>query len=234
MTMPKGAIVIDAFLQFNLSDSAVGKPITLTPDVWYGVNDDVTVGLVHSSLGATGVLGSIASGGSADALCLTGSGSGCTSIYNKVGGDVRYRLKAPFAFDGGIYANSISPFHLSLKVGIDGRWRFDKISVEVQPNLFIGVTGRGDARANADVLTLPGTASYMIDPKIELAGQLAIVVPFENTGTLYAVGLAVAARYHPEPRYGVGLIFALPAVVGGGSLTGVDARTLVIGGSYAM
>ena len=230
MTIPKGGIVIDGFLEINLSSDAAFKPVSISPDVWYGATNDITVGLVHSSVGANGLLGGVT-----DSLCLTGSGGGCSSLYPTTGADVRYRLKAPFTFDGGLYARQTSPFQLALKGGVDGRWHFDKITVEAEPNLFLAVTDR-DAmvRPNRDTLTLPGTASYPVAPNIDVAGQLAVVLPFEDTGALFEISLAVAARFHPQPKLGVGLVLALPALIGGSTLkTGFTTRTLELGGSYA-
>jgi hypothetical protein len=231
LTIPKGKGVVDAFVEINLSSDAAFKPVSITPDLWYGVTDDVTLGLVHSKVGATGVLGGVS-----DSLCLTGSSGGCGSFYPDAGADVRFRLKAPWTFDGGLYATQIqSPFHLDIKAGAGARWLFDKLAVEFQPNLFIAITDRGAmVKPNRDVLTVPGTASYPITPQFDVAGQLALGLPFEDAGSLFAFSLAVAGRFHPDPRYGVGLIFALPAVVGGGTLkTGFDIRTVTIGGSYA-
>jgi hypothetical protein len=65
LTMPKGKLLVDAFVELNLSKDNAFKPVSISPDVWYGVTNDLTLGLVHSSIGATGVIGGVG-----DALCI--------------------------------------------------------------------------------------------------------------------------------------------------------------------
>ncbi|HUJ62905.1 MAG TPA: hypothetical protein VLX92_30590 [Kofleriaceae bacterium] len=229
LTLPKGKIVIDAFLEINLSSNAVGKPVSLAPDIWYGVTDDLTVGLVHSYVGETGFLGV-----TGDGLCFTGSSSGCPNFYQDVGADVRYRLAAPWAVDAGLYIDDTSPFVLALKAGVSGRWRFGKAAVEVQPNLVIGLTNRDKGALN-ELLSIPVTGMYDVTDKIDVAAQTGIQLPFENTGDLFHVPLSLAARYHISPQLSAGLVFTLNDLLGGNKVdTGVDARTIVLGGSYAI
>src|SRR3954470_25033757 len=79
LTLPKGRVLLDAFVEINLSTDQAFKPVSLSPDIWYGATDDVTVGLVHSGVGRSGFIGGIA-----DSLCLTGSDNGCSDVYNEV------------------------------------------------------------------------------------------------------------------------------------------------------
>src|SRR3954463_14923560 len=124
-TLPKGKLALDAFVEMNLSSDQAFKPVSLSPDLWYGLTDDITLGLVHSFVGQTGFLGK-----SGDSLCLTGSDNGCAHVYNNVGIDGRIRIKKPFAVDVGLYINSISdPFQLAAKLGIDGRWVWGKLAL---------------------------------------------------------------------------------------------------------
>jgi hypothetical protein len=229
--MPKGAIVLNGFLEVNLSDSRVGKPISLTPDAWYGATDELTVGFIHSTVGQTGFLGGVG-----DSLCLTGSGDGgCIDFYRGLGIDGRYKLpQAPLSADAGLYINSLDPFALGLKLGGVGGWRFGKAAVEVQPNLFFTVVGRDDVPLK-DTLFLPATGSYEVAPKIEVAAQLGLVLPFENTGDLWAIPLSLAARYQIDEHLSAGIVLSLPALLGGSAqLNGIDARTLTLGGTYAL
>src|SRR5690242_12610808 len=80
MVLPKGRVLLDAFAEINLSSGAVFKPFSLTPDLWYGLTPEVTVGLVHSRVGQIGFMGN-----AGDSLCLTGSSSGCPDFYKNVG-----------------------------------------------------------------------------------------------------------------------------------------------------
>jgi hypothetical protein len=238
VTLPKGRALLDAYLGFNLVSGAEAKPISLSPDVWYGVTDDLTVGLVHSAVGGSGFMGFVGT-----SLCLTGTDNGCAKLYDNFGVDARYKLKTgnlAYAADGGLYVLSFDPdFRLAVKLGLVARWQQDKIAVEVSPNLFIGATGRTigegatEVTVNGETLNLPITGLYAVTPKISAALQLGAVVPFENTGDTYRIPLSIGGFFQVNESINVNLAFSLLAVAGGGSATGFDNRTLTLGGTYA-
>ena len=235
-TLPKGKLLLDAFVEMNLSKDLAFKPVSLAPDLWYGATDDLTLGVVHSGESRTGFLGGIG-----DSVCLTGSDNGCAHVYNNVGLDGRIRIKKPFAVDVGLYINSISdPFQLAAKLGIDGRWVWGKLAVEAQPSIFIGLTNREPkdamgnpvpSAANTETLYVPVTASYLVAPKFDLALQAGLVLPFTEPGDNWAIPLSLAARYAISNQFGLGLAFTFPELIGGNSTA--DARSLTLGGSYA-
>ena len=240
-TLPKGKLVLDAFVEMNLSSGEAFKPVSITPDLWYGVNDDVTIGLVHSGVGATGFLDA-----NGNSLCITGSGNGCPHVYNNVGLDGRIRIAKPWAVDVGLYINSISdPFQLAVKLGIDGRWTWNKVALEVQPSFFLGLTNREPVTTgtggttstislaqNTETLYVPATLSYLVAPKFDLALQAGLYLPFTNTSQIWAIPLAIGARYAVSAKFGLGLAFSFPELIGGSTST-ASARTLLLGGSYA-
>jgi len=232
-TLPKGKLLLDAFVEMNLSSGAAFKPVSISPDLWYGVTDDVTIGLVHSGIGATGFLEA-----AGNSLCITGTDNGCAHFYNNVGLDGRIRIAKPWAVDVGLYINSISdPFQLAAKLGIDGRWTWNKVALELQPSLFLGLTNREPAAGmvavatNTETLYVPATLSYLVAPKFDLALQAGLVLPFTKTSDTWAIPLSIAARYAVSPKFGLGLAFTFPELIGGTSTA--KARTLLLGGSYA-
>jgi hypothetical protein len=234
--VPKGKLVLDAQLEINLSSDNAFKPVSLSPDLWYGVTDDITLGLVHSSLGETGLIGA-----AGDSLCLTGSSDGCAHVYNKVGLDGRIRLVRPLALDVGLYVNSFAdPFHLDAKIGLDARWAWNKLSLELQPSFFIGLTNRNpkDAMGNAlpkeadtETLFIPATVAYRVVPKADLALQAGLVLPFTDTSNTWSVPISIAARFAATPKLGIGLAFTFLDLIGGTSTA--DDRSLTLGGTYA-
>jgi hypothetical protein len=238
VTLPKGRVLLDAYLEMNLVSGSEFKPFSLSPDLWYGVTDDITVGLVHSAVGGSGFIGGVG-----ESLCLAGTGGGCADVYHNFGVDARYKLKTgnlAYAAEGGLYVASFDPeFVMAVKLGAVARWQQGKIAAEVSPNLFIGVTGRtvgegaAEVTVNGETLNLPITGLYEITPKISAALQLGAVVPFENTGDTYRIPLSIGGHFAVNESINVNLAFSLLAVAGGGSATGFDARTLTLGGTYA-
>jgi hypothetical protein len=236
VVLPKGRLVLDAYIPINLSADAVGKPISISPDLWYGVTDDITVGLIHSGLGRTGVMGSVGT-----ALCLTGSDNGCAKVYDNAGVEVRYKLKSgplAYAVDGGLHASSFDPFTLSLKVGLVGRWAKDKIAVDFAPNVSIGLTERSQdvlgvsITTNPDVLSIPVTGSYEVAPKAAVSLQVAPVIPFEDTGDTWSVPLSIGGHYAVNESLTATLAFTFPRLIAGSSGS-ADYRVITLGGTYA-
>jgi len=237
LTLPRGRVLLDAFLEINLSDGLAGKPISLSPDVWYGATDELTVGLVHSSLGTTGFIGGVG-----QALCLSGDANGCDGVYPGAGVEVRYKLKPrefAWAVSGGLYAQDFDPLQLAIKLGAVGRWEQGKLAVELAPSLFVGFTHRdvdlanNVLRSNGETLLVPVTGFYTVAPKIAVALQLGLVLPFEHTGDNYAVPVSISGHYQIDNSASVNLALALPRLVAGSPLDGVDARSITLGGTYA-
>jgi hypothetical protein len=235
LVVPKGSLQLDAFVELDLSSGEAFHAVSVSPDLWYGVTDDLTLGLVHSTTGATGFIGGIE-----DSICV---GQACEHVYPDVGLDARYQLARPLALDVGVYAVDTDPFQLAVKLGIAGRWAWGKLSLETQLSLFIGLTNRNPTVAvpappvppapNTEDLFLPITVAYLVAPRVDLALQPGLVLPFTQTGDTWAIPLAIAVRFAATPRFGIGLAFSFLDLIGGGKGTGVDARSLTLGGTYA-
>lgn len=240
LTLQKGRAVLNAYLAIGLSSGAAFKPVSLSPDLWYGATDDLTVGLVHSAVGTTGFIGAF---GGAESLCLTGTSGLCGSVYHNVGVEGRYKLKMSsiaFAVDGGLYALQIQdPRLIDIKLGAVGRWHQGPLAVEASPSVFVALTNRSvntngvDVTFNRDILSLPGTVLYTLNPMITVAAQVGLVLPLEDAGNTYAFPLSIGAFYRVNDDANVTLAFSLPRLIAGTSPSGIDARSLTLGGSYA-
>ncbi len=233
LTLPKGRLLLETFLEIGLSTGAVGKPISLSPDLWYGYDDKITIGLLHSGLGTTGFLGE-----PNHSLCLTtGAENGCNDVYRNVELEGRYQLQARalgfgWAAAGGLeIVNLSNPFELSLKAGAVGRWHQGLLAVEVQPSLLVALTERN---TNHDELLLPITGLYELTPIIAVSAQIGVVLPFEHTGESYRVPLSLGGHYHVNESLAVTLAFSLPFLITGAPVGGFDGRSLILGGTYAL
>ncbi len=230
MTVPAKQGVLHALIEMNLSKDAAFKPVSIAPDLWYGATEKLTLGLVHSGRAAGGFLGSVG-----DGLCITGEDNGCAKVYDQAGLLVRYHLKdGPFtvAADGGFLIGSFDPFTLGLKLGIAARWHKDKLAVDLAPNLVLGLNERDGG--NRERINLPVTLSYAVAPRIALAAQTGIASPLEDLSDNFVVPLSLGAQILATDKVFVDLAFSLPALLGGNDdVTGVDARSLTVGGGYA-
>lgn len=231
LTLPRGRVLLSAFAELNLSSDAVGKPFSLSPDLWYGVTDELTVGLVHSVAGRTGFASGLGS-----ALCLSGTSGNCARVYDNVGVDVRYALTTgafAWAIDGGLLAQGFDPLRLALKLGAAGRWHADALAVELEPAVFVGLTNRD---LNEDALSLPITGLYAFAPKLSGSLQTGVILPLEHTGDGWAIPLSLGAHYLATAQLRLSLALSLTHVVGGDrwkGASGFDGRSLTLGGAYA-
>jgi opacity protein-like surface antigen len=230
LTLPGGKVFLDAFLEVNLSKDFAFKPVSIAPDIWYGVSDDLTLGLIHSSRGATGLFG-----GSGDGLCLTGKTKGCPHVYDNIGLDARYHLVRQgiltLAADGGLYAMTFDPFKLDLKLGAIARLQSGAFSFELGPNIFIGLNKR--SAGNKEVLAVPATFMYAVVPKVGIAAQFGLLVPFADT-SLTMFGGSLGVQYFATDKLMLDAVFSLPALAGGSKVAdGMDMRTFTLGVGYA-
>lgn len=242
LTLPAGKIFAQAFAEVSLSKDAAFEPFSIAPDIWYGVMDELSVGLVHSGRASTGLYGIPGNG-----LCLSGESGNCARVYDNIGLDARYHLYREggitLSADGGLFAQSFDPFTMSLKVGAIGRWESGAMSVELGPNLFVGLTQRSPEEGmveitagNKEIFYFPATFMYALSPRLGLAGQLGAIVPFESAGDVYMIGASVGAQYMATENILVDAAFSLPALVSGDAIPfdAADLRTITLGVGYAM
>jgi opacity protein-like surface antigen len=243
MTLPGGRFFVQGFAEINLSTDAAFEPFSIAPDLWYGVNDQITVGLVHSGRASTGLYGPVGNG-----LCLTGEEGGCPDVYGNIGIDGRYHFYRgsgmTLSAEGGLFAGPFDPFTAALKLGVVGRWQAGAIAIDLAPNLFVGLSEREPEEGadvtigtnNKEILNLPITALYMLSSQIGLALQLGAVIPMQETGDLYTVGISLGGQYMLSDRMMIDAAFSLPMLVKGDAYEGVDAfdvRTFTLGFGYA-
>ena len=220
MILPKGKLKVDFSVNVNLSKDLVGKPINITPDVWYGVAPKLEVGLAHSSYGLTGFWGLDSTGGG---LCVTGEDNGCAKFYDgPVGVLAHYALvegDLTVAADGGVVIGSLDPFELSLKAGVRGVKAMDKLMIGFAPFIALGLTER-DA-GNKEYIGVPVDVNYIVNEKIGAGVQVGIFGPLDGFGDAFIVPLSLAGMYQVNESITAGASFTLHRVTGG-TPDGVD------------
>ena len=245
MTLPGGKFYVNAVVETNLASGAAGKPISVAPDLWYGASDKLTLGLVHSSRGATGFLTGFVNG-----LCFRGgSGGACAGglgdIYTTAGAEARIAISEggfALALPIGVYASAFKPdVVLSGKIGLIGRWQAGSIALELQPTLFAGITDRKIDMAgtkvsnNEERFGLPLTLFFKLSPAFALAAQTGITMVVEHAKDTYQVPVALGLAWWVSPRFSIDAAFGLAAVVDANSMTKpFDGRNLTLGVGYGM
>lgn len=237
MTLPERQLYLQAFVPINLSTDAAFQPVSLAPDVWYGFNKDLTLGLTHSRHAADGFFGGPGAG-----LCFVGEDNGCPNVIANTAIQARYHLpveQLPLAAEGGLVISSYDPFELALKLGAVGRYDIGELTASFALNVFFGLSGRtaddgmgGEVTANGETINLPISVTYAVTPELSVGGQTGLGLPLQNTGDAYFVPLAVGGRYLVSPKIHADLVFSLPFLISGAEPNAFDVRVLTLGGGY--
>ncbi|MEZ4366356.1 MAG: hypothetical protein R2939_08705 [Kofleriaceae bacterium] len=225
LTRAKGMIEVDADLYINLSKDRVGEPLGLAPDIHYGVDDRLTVSLIHDR-----------------GLCLSGEDKGCAKVYDDVGVRATYGLSSSealaLAVHGELKIASIDGGTLALPIGARARFNSGKIGVYADPTISLGLTDR-DA-GNPDSLALPISIAYQTSPELlvhldtGLGGFLGTsldgAAQLDNLGDTFAVPLGVGALYTVSTKLDVGARLTFPYLFGSelANDIGIDSRVLYL------
>jgi hypothetical protein len=246
LVLGAGKIVIaGSTLNINMSADAVGKPISLAPSVWYGVNEKLSVGLIHDG-GTTMytprpavrsftavILGMPITAAAGAGICITGEENGCPKFYDNVGVDALYSItadKLSIAGHGGLDVGSFDPFTLSLRAGVLGRYMAsDKLAIVFDPRIKIGLTERD---FNKEALDVPVWAWFMASDKLGVYLHTGINGPLDGFGDAFSIPVGVGASFMASDKLSVGGDFHFPNLAGKGS--SADGRLLGVRAAYSL
>ncbi len=161
--MPKGSFELTgdparpAMAGVGLSQGSFGKPIWLAPHFYWGVSDDVAIGISHQR-----------------GLCF----NECGNAYNDAGFDLMLWLTGSETFEldlhAGVPISSFDPFVVGLQGGVLGRLNLGQITALVfDPSVYVGFSQR--RAGNRESLLLPFWFYFQATESI---------VPFVGSGLL--------------------------------------------------
>jgi hypothetical protein len=228
-----GTIAINGLLGLNMSKELVMKPVTLSPDVYFAVNDMLQIGIVH-----TWPLRDQTPAGLGASICLGGEERGCSKLYDNVGIDVLYALLN--SANGGTIDLSAhvaywiqqlsDPMLSSIGLGVRGKLHIsDILALQFDPQIYIGVNKRDEG--NKQMLFIPVELQYQLQPMLALALQTGIWGSTEEFGDNYRAPLGILALYNVSPMLDVGARFSFDNLLGAkpdGAPGRADARTLAV------
>ena len=241
LTLGTGHLVIaGSTLNIDLSKGAVGKPVSLAPSVWYGVNEQLTLGVTHDG-GTTQWTPRPATGAG---ICISGKSNGCPKVYNNVGVDAIFGLSAgklTAAVHPGLDARSIDPLVMNLRLGLLGRYELgEKLALVFDPRIGIGLNKRkgvsdgmgGTVGGNKEYIDVPAWVWLTVSPKLGLYGSIGLQGQLSGFSDTFAVPLGAGATFAVSEKVAVGGDFYFNNLIGKGHT--VDARQLGIRVSFAL
>ena len=205
-----GALTVESAVALGRGASSFERfePRSLAPDVAYGVTDDLTVAVAHSSRALSVV-------DSGAGLCVAHA---CARTYDNFALDARWRVS-----EGALSAAarvrlvmaSFDPWKPQLRLGAVGRWTRGRWAIVADPHLALGLIHRdlgNRAFVNVPVwVVVQPTCRWAIHARTGIRETLAVF------GDTYAVplgvGVTAAATRHIDVAVEAGyarLIGALP------------------------
>jgi len=216
LTLPAGKLNVTLTLELDASEDKVAEPISIAPDLGYGVTDDLTLAVVHSKFALTGFR-AVAGGG----ICLSGSDAGCATAYNNVGTEAAYSLargQVAFAAVGGLHVVDLDNSLVAAKLGGRARYSRGKLALNSLPSVLIALNKRTDAmgnRLNKDILYVPVQLTYRITRPLLLGLGTGIKGPISGFGDAWQVPIGVAAVYAIDPSLAIGASWTFGQLLGG-------------------
>lgn len=219
-----GALEARLTFELGLDEDNPGDPVSLSPDLRYGVSDVLDAGLIHSTEAVSGFAG-FQNGAS---LCLAGTPlCEALGVYHNLGIEGRYATDtgALRLLSVAVLANQLDPLRVAAKLGASTMWSAGRLRVELSPNVQAALTERS---TSLDVLALPARIAYGPE-RLSLAVQSGGFSSLDGQ-VLDNLRLPLSAAVESELGANLGLAigFALPALAGGKAVaqTGFEARTV--------
>lgn len=189
LVLAEGQLAASLALEISLVQRSVGTPISLAPDVGYGVARRWTVALIHSSPSVDRIT-------AGSSFCVRQSDDTCDRAYRGSGVDVRYLARdGSFAIAprARLLVRDVDPWKPALTAGALARWQRGRFAVIGDPYLRLGLANRD--RGNRAALVLPialavqPTCRWVVALKTGAQGDLAVW----RDGWYVPVSLAVTA-----------------------------------------
>ena len=221
-----GKIAIRTLVGINASKGAFAKPFSIAPDIFYGVNDKLQVGLVHN-----GPMGWQTFPG--QGLCLAGKENGCGKVWNNVGFDALYSLmngSTDLSAHGAVYLGSVDPLKIGVALGVAGKLHInEQMALFFDPALYIGLNKRdavGFVPGNKEGLFVPVEFQFQLQPQLALVAFTGLQGPLSKFGDSFIIPLGVGAFYNVNEMIDVGGRFSFDNLLGKNS--SADFRSLSI------
>jgi hypothetical protein len=207
------------------SNDTFGDPTSIAPDGSIGIDDQLTLALLHSTFGRTGFRGNAGAG-----LCLTDA---CGNIYDNVGAEAYYGLvdgAFAIAADAGVHATSFDAGHYAGKAGARIRLLAGPVSLVSLPSVAIAISKRDE---QPDRLFVPFNATFPVSSAMSLGVITGFKSPLDDIGDGYEIAAGAFVQYVATPSVSLAASWVHGKIIGGdaalpGDASGVDSRALQI------
>jgi len=131
--------------EINLQKNRYGRPLSLAPDLWYGLTPRWTIGLIHSNASVDRI-------DATATFCLRRFQTRCDRLYRGSGLDLRWSWKTgPLAVAprARFLLRDVDPAKPALTLGALVRWTRGRFAIESDPYLRLGLMNRDEGNRAA-------------------------------------------------------------------------------------
>ncbi|MBA3453398.1 MAG: hypothetical protein H0T42_09935 [Deltaproteobacteria bacterium] len=149
LVLAAGGVEAQLTAEINLQARRVGRPLSLAPDLWYGLTPRWTIGLIHSNRSVDRIDASAT-------FCLRRFQTRCDRLYRGSGIDVRWSWKTgplSVAPRARVLLRDVDPIKPAVTLGAMVRWTRGRFAIESDPYLRLGLANRDEG--NRAALFLP-------------------------------------------------------------------------------
>lgn len=192
LVLPRFGVEAWLVLETSLSIRRMYEPTSLAPDVWFGVTDDITVGVVHSARALSLVDSGLG-------WCFRDETHGCAAAYDNLGVDARWsfvRGELSAAARARFVVRSIDPRKPRLAAGGLIRWQRGRFAVTSDPSLSIGLANR--ARGNRAALDVPLWLAVQPTCRWALHLRSGVTGSLETYRDTYEVPIGIGVTVSPH------------------------------------
>jgi hypothetical protein len=229
VTLRRGGVEVEGDVVVTVTSNADGKPVYFTPNVYYGVTDDLTLGIAENT--AADIFPTIGGG-----FCF--GANSCSARFNNLSFDGLFSFArsadADVAFHGGIDFVELSPdFVTAARVGVKAKLVGGPIDVLFDPSFDILLNQR-DRPFAKEFLQIPVRLGFQLVSQLDLGVSAALLGPlqaeFGSFGALYTIPVGVSAVLAIGQQVALRAQFAFDNLAGKNHTT--DSRTLSVGAVF--
>jgi len=143
--LPAGGFEVQLTAEINLQKNRYGRPLSLAPDLWYGITPRWTIGLIHSNPSVDRI-------DATATFCLRRFQTRCDRLYRGSGIDLRWSWKSgPLAVAprARLLVRDVDPIKPAVTVGTLVRWTHGRFAIESDPYLRLGLMNRDEGNRAA-------------------------------------------------------------------------------------
>ena len=222
---PDGLLSLKVTLAMNLSSDLIGQPLSIAPNLYYGINDRFQVGLIHD-----GPMRQQTRPGAG--LCLTGSDNGCANVYDNVGLDAMYGVVFGPALHlsghGSLYVTSFDAGTVMLAVGVTGKIHLtNTAAVFFDPQIGVQLAKRDTVD---DMLFLPVEFQYQVGLPTTIKLLTGVTGSLSTLGDTYEVPVGIGFNRNLDATFDIGARFSFDNMLGKQAEGSgrADARSLAV------